>query len=113
MRVIQADQAKIIHNPGTAVSTELATPGPEVTVVVETAYKEFVTEEYQEWLSTSPYGRSRTAYMIHSVPHKEVDSLTRALRKRAAYLFVTSASCDFYGQFAESWSEFVASLAGP
>ena len=80
---------------------------------METAYKEFVTEEYQKWLATSPYERSRTAYMIHSVPQEDVEQLTRALRQRATYLFVTSASCDFYGQFAESWPKFVASLAQP
>jgi hypothetical protein len=104
---------KVVHNPGTAVSAELATPGPEITVVVETAYREFVTEDYQNWLSTSPYKRSRTAYMVHSVPQENVKALTRRLRERAEYLFLTSVSRDFYGSFSESWPEFVASLAGP
>jgi hypothetical protein len=104
---------KVVHNPGTAVSAELATSGPEITVVVETAYKEFVTEDYQKWLSTSPYMRSRTAYMVHSVPQENVKALTRRLRERAEYLFLTSASCDFYGSFAGSWLGFVASLAEP
>jgi hypothetical protein len=104
---------KVIHNPGTAVSAELATPGPEITVVVETAYKEFVTEDYQKWLSTSPYRRSRTAYMVHSVPQEKVKALTKRLREWAEYLFVTSASCDFYGSFSGGWPEFVGSLAGP
>jgi hypothetical protein len=104
---------KVIHNPGTAVSAELAAPGPEITVVVETSYEEFITEDYQQWLATSPYERPRTAYIVHSVPQEHVKALTRALRKRAEYLFVTSAFCDFYQSFAGSWLDFVASLAEP
>ncbi|CAN9105369.1 unnamed protein product [Alternaria alternata] len=102
---------KMIHNPGTAVSAELAAPGPEITVVVETSYEEFMTEGYQEWLSTSPYKRARTAYIVHSVPQGEVKALTIALCERAEYLFVTSAFCGFYESFAGSWHDFVASLA--
>ncbi|OAG20231.1 hypothetical protein CC77DRAFT_989826 [Alternaria alternata] len=101
----------MIHNPGTAVSAELAAPGPEITVVVETSYEEFMTEGYQEWLSTSPYKRARTAYIVHSVPQGEVKALTIALCERAEYLFVTSAFCGFYESFAGSWHDFVASLA--
>ncbi|KAG9194725.1 hypothetical protein G6011_04760 [Alternaria panax] len=103
----------VIHNPGTAVSAELAVPGPEITVVVETSHKDFMTQRYQEWLSTSLYKRTRIAYIVHSVPQEEVQALTRALRDRAEYLFVTSAFHGFYESFAGSWLDFVASLAGP
>lgn len=103
----------IVHNPGTAVHAKLAAPGPDVTVVVETSYAEFVKKEYQEWLKTSPYGRSRSCYMVHSVPEGLVAGLTRALRERAEYLFVTSETIEFYSKWAVSWESFVAAVAAP
>ncbi|KAH8724894.1 Spherulation-specific family 4 [Phaeosphaeriaceae sp. PMI808] len=100
-----------IHNPGTAVNAELAIPGPDITVVVETSYEQFVAEEYQEWLQTSPYDRLRTCYMLHSVPKEKVENLTTTLREKAAYLFITSATVNFYESFQEpSWHEFVAAM---
>ena len=92
------------------MSPGLASPGPDITVVVETAYEQFITDEYQEWLATSPYDRSRSCYMVHSVPEEEVEQLTKALKKRAAYLFVTSAGIGFYESWAPSWERFIAAL---
>ncbi|CAO2654974.1 Nn.00g117070.m01.CDS01 [Neocucurbitaria sp. VM-36] len=103
----------VIHNPGTAVNAQLARPGPDVTVVVETSYAHFMTDEYQEWLATSPYDRSRSCYMVHSVPEAEIDDFTTALRERAAYLFVTSAVSHFYESFGPSWDSFAAAIAKP
>jgi hypothetical protein len=101
-----------IHNPGTAVNSQLATPGPAITVVVETSYGQFVTEEYQEWLATSPYDRSRTCYMLHSVPVEELEAVTTALKERAEYLFVTCATAMFYESFdVPIWRKFVAVMA--
>lgn len=89
-------------------------PGPDITVVVEVSYREFATAEYQEWLATSPYNRSRTCYMLHSVPQDRVPSLTAELRQRAEYLFITGATADFYAKFDEpSWPNFVRSMAAP
>ncbi|RMZ70609.1 cell surface [Pyrenophora seminiperda CCB06] len=102
-----------IHNPGTAVHAALGKPGPDITVVVETSFKHFMTKEYQKWLATSPYGRSRTAYMVHSVPEKEMKKLTLSLREKAGYLFVTSASSGFYESFGSSWAAFVDTMAKP
>jgi hypothetical protein len=78
------------------VSAELAEPGPDATVVVETAYEQFMTDEYQEWLATSPYDWSRSCYMIHSTPDEQVDSVAREVKSRARYVFVTSARKCFY-----------------
>ncbi|KAI8942630.1 hypothetical protein NX059_000684 [Plenodomus lindquistii] len=100
-----------IHNPGTAVNAGLATPGPDITVVVETSYAQFVTKDYQAWLQTSPYGRSQSCYMLHSVPAEQVERLTKSLKYRAQYVFVTSASAEFYNQWADSWQGFVATVA--
>jgi hypothetical protein len=50
--------------------------------------------------------------MLHSVPDSRVKELTTALRKKAKYLFVTSAASKFYETFSESsWEDFVASMA--
>jgi hypothetical protein len=106
-------EAKVVHNPGTAVASKLASPGPDITVVVETSYEHFVSEEYQDWLATSPYGRSRSAYMVHSVPEEEVAGLTMALRERTEYLFVTSKTANFYEGFGESWEMFVRAMVEP
>jgi hypothetical protein len=87
-------------------------PGPDITVVVETSYDQFDTAEYQDWLRTSPYDRSRTCYMLNSVPEEKVKVVTAALRDRAEYLFVTSATVNFYEWFDDaSWKVFVAAMA--
>ncbi|KAH7398536.1 Spherulation-specific family 4 [Pyrenochaeta sp. MPI-SDFR-AT-0127] len=100
----------VIHNPGTAVSSRLASPGPDITVVVETSYQHFITQEYQDWLATSPYDRSRSCYMLHSVPNDEVKNLTASFCKAAKYLFITSATENFYGSFGPSWEDFLAAM---
>ncbi|KAH5152874.1 hypothetical protein HBH69_134320 [Parastagonospora nodorum] len=102
----------MIHNPGTAVNKSLAEPGPDITVVSETSYDEFVKEHYQKWLATSPYDRSQTCYMLNSVPEEDIQDLTVRLRERAAFLFLTSAKTDFYQSFdSSSWQDFVAAMA--
>jgi hypothetical protein len=103
---------KMIHNPGTAVNKLLAEPGPDITVVSETSYDEFIKEDYQKWLATSPYDRSQTCYMLNSVPVEKIQELTERLRERAAFLFLTSAKADFYQGFDDlSWQNFVAAMA--
>jgi hypothetical protein len=102
----------MIHNPGTAVNESLADPGPDITVVSETSYDEFVKEDYQKWLATSPYHRLQTCYMLNSVPEEMINELTATLRDKAAYLFLTSAKADFYQSFdSASWLGFVAAMA--
>ena len=71
-----------------------------------------MSQQYQEWLATSPYGRERSAYMVHSVPEEQVEAFTRALRERAGYLFVTSKTQGFYESFGGSWESFVGVMAG-
>jgi hypothetical protein len=103
---------QIVHNPGTAVNKSLADPGPDITVVSETSYDEFIKDSYQEWLATSPYGRDQTCYMLNSVPEGKIQELTASLREKAAYLFLTSATAEFYQSFDKaSWTQFVAAMA--
>lgn len=81
--------------------------------MVETSYAHFMTADHENWLATSPYDRSRSCYMVHSVPEEKVASLTIALRERAEYLFVTSLSANFYESFGPSWGRFVAAIVSP
>ncbi|ORY16990.1 Spherulation-specific family 4 [Clohesyomyces aquaticus] len=100
----------VIHNPGTAVDARLAAPGPDITTVAEVAHSVFRTPEYQEWLSTSCYERSRTSYIVHGVPAVDMSDFTHELRQRAAYLFVTSLGENYYSSFGSCWPGFVESL---
>jgi hypothetical protein len=92
----------MIHNPGTAVNKFLAEPGPDITVVSESSYDKFIKDDYQKWLATSPYDRSATCYLLNSVPKDKIQELTASLRKKAEYLFLTSATINFYESFDNS-----------
>lgn len=107
----RVDGVQVIQNPGTAVDARLASPGPDLTTVVEDAFGNFRRDEYQEWLSTSPYDRERSSYMVHSVPEEEIEVLVLELRERAAFLFVTDLKAQFYESFGPAWKKFVAAMA--
>lgn len=49
--------------------------------------------------------------MVHSVPAGQVFELTRELRGRAEYVFVTDLAKDYYQSFGHSWNEFVTAMA--
>jgi hypothetical protein len=104
---------KTIHNPGTSSDARLANPGPDVSVVVETSYQQFLTKNDQDWLKTSVYDRAHTAYMVHSVPVDKIRAVTLALRQRAEYLFITDLTENFYESFGKSWDNFVAAMHEP
>lgn len=88
----------------------LAQPGPDITAVAEVGYAQFATEEYQGWLATSPYGREKSCYLIHSAPIEEVERLVGELRGRAAYLFITSVAEGCYQSFGKCWDVFVKAM---
>ncbi|PVH94173.1 glycoside hydrolase family 135 protein [Periconia macrospinosa] len=100
----------IIHNPGTAVQKGLAEPGPDITTSAEVAYRFFRSDEFQNWLAFSPYGREHTSYMIHSVEEENVGEVVRSVRDRAQYLFVTDSKVNFYHGFSTTWESFVAAM---
>lgn len=103
--------SQTIHNPGTAVDARLAYPGPDITVVVESSYEEFLAKANQSCPGKVLYDRTRTAYILHSVPVDQVEQLTIALQEKAEYLFITSATEGFYETFAPSWDLFVKAMA--
>lgn len=50
--------------------------------------------------------------MLYGVPAEKVRSVTAALRGKAEYLFVTSATEAFYESFdSRSWDQFVDAMA--
>lgn len=102
---------KVVHNPGAAPDSRFAVPGPDVSTVFEQSYENFRTEEHQGWLETSPYGRERSSYMVHSVPEGEVERFSYELRGRAKYLFVTDLEVDYYHSMGKGWDRFVKGLA--
>jgi hypothetical protein len=102
--------AQVVHNPGSAPDARLAQPGPDVTTVFEQSYANFRTAEHQQWLSTSPYDRERSSYMVHSVPEEDIETFVYELRGRAKHLFVTDLETDYYHSFGKSWNRFVAAL---
>jgi hypothetical protein len=101
---------KVIHNPGSAPDSRLADPGPDVTIVFEQSHANFQTVAHQQCLSTWPYDRERTSYMVHAVPEEGIEKLVYELRARAKYLFVTDLKVDYYHSLGKSWNRFVASL---
>ncbi|KAF2182336.1 hypothetical protein K469DRAFT_586460 [Zopfia rhizophila CBS 207.26] len=103
----------VIHNPGTSVNKELANPGPDITTVVEQDYTTYNTKEYQDWLATNPYNRSRSSYMVYATPGDQVQLFTLSIRERAEYLFVTDLVTEFYHSFGPSWSDFIAAMNLP
>jgi hypothetical protein len=101
---------KVIHNPGSAPDSRFADPGPDVTTVFEESYANFQTAKHQQWLSTSPYERERTNYMVHAVPEEGIERFVYELRRHAKYLFVTDLKVEYYHSLGKSWDHFVAAL---
>lgn len=81
-----------------------------MTTIIEEAWPSYQTKEYQDWLATSPYGRTRTCAMMNAVPKDEVPEVTRMLQGRAEFLFVTDLEENFYESFGPSWDSFVETL---
>ena len=49
--------------------------------------------------------------MMHSVPEEKVAELAVSLRDKAKYIFLTSATSNFYESFAPSWKTFIEAMA--
>ena len=103
----------MIHNPGTVPDTALAKPGPDVTTVVEESFVVYQSTELQKRLSKLlRYDREKCSFMVHSVPRVHIQGLTRSLRWRGKYLFVTDLCEDFYCHFGPSFKDFCDAMAG-
>jgi len=102
---------KTIHNPGTSMDQRLFVPGLDVATISEICFAEFKTQEYRDWLATSPLKREETSFMLYAVPDEEVEELIGNLKERAGYLFVTNRKTDAYHAFGDSWKRFIAAMA--
>lgn len=100
----------MIHNPGTVPEASLATPGADITTVVEESYAQYQSAWLQERLSSLHYDRTKCSFMVHSVPWDEVEQLVHHLRHRGEYVFVTDLSEHYYSRFGSSWGEFIKAM---
>ncbi|OWP03927.1 cell surface spherulin 4-like protein [Marssonina coronariae] len=101
-----------IHNPGTVPDPEFANPGPDLTTIFETSYKDYKDDEVQLRISNLlRYDRDRCSYMVLSVPQSDVDVLVPELRRRAKYVFLTESRRGWYEKFGDGWERFVEAMA--
>lgn len=101
-----------IHNPGTVPDPDYAMPGPDITTIFETGYKDYQDREVQKRISDLlRYSRDRCCYMVLSVPRADVDALVPELKRRAKYVFVTESKKGWYEKFSDGWERFVAAMA--
>lgn len=102
----------MVHNPGTVPDRELANPGPDITAVVEESFSAYESEELQRRVaSLLCYDRGRCSFIVHSVPREHIQQLTKQLRWRGQYLFVTDLDENYYSRFGASWAEFCDTMA--
>ncbi|KAI9050300.1 hypothetical protein LZ554_005467 [Drepanopeziza brunnea f. sp. 'monogermtubi'] len=101
-----------IHNPGTVPDPEFACPGPDITTIFETEYKEFKDVDVQQRITNLlRYDRDRCSYMVLSVPRSDVDVLVPELKRRAKYVFVTESKKGWYEKFSDGWERFIEAMA--
>lgn len=56
------------------------------------------------------YKPKMCAYLVHSVPEEELESLVHELRRRGGYLFVTDLTAGYYCSFGKSWNGFISAM---
>ncbi|OGM42252.1 cell surface spherulin 4-like protein [Aspergillus bombycis] len=99
---------QVIQNPGTPPDAPLANIGPDLILTCEEPYSRYRSNEVQRRLRQLHYDRTRSGYVIHSVPPDDLRPLVLELRHRAAYLFVTEFFGEFYERFGpNSWPAMV------
>lgn len=95
-----------------AGSTRTIVGSPDVTVVFEESSALWHEAESQTRLAELlRYKRGNCCYMVHSVPQHLIRTLTRDLRSRGAFLFVTDLEDRYYESFGKMWDEFVSAMA--
>lgn len=85
---------------------------PDVTVVFEESSTLWHEVDTQTRLADLlRYRRQNCSYMIHSVPQHLIRPLTREMRARGAYLFITELQDRYYESFGKTWTDFVSAMA--
>jgi len=98
-----------MHNPGTPPDTRLAHTA-DVVVTCEESFTRYRSKEVQDHLARFDYAQAMSACQISGTPCTEIGSLTQALRREYAYLFVTDLVDNFYESFGNGWEEFTRAL---
>lgn len=99
-----------MHNPGTLPDKMMTRLRPDIMTVFEESYARYRSLTPQERKALQRYERRGSCYMMHSVPKGEVKAVTRALKQRAQYIFVTNRSERFYEAFGSSWPDFIDAM---
>lgn len=85
---------------------------PDITVIFEESSALWHEAESQSRLAELlQYKREHCSYMIHSVPEHLIRMLTKEMKTRGAYLFITELQEQYYESFGKSWREFVSAMA--
>ncbi|KAJ5949880.1 hypothetical protein N7454_001464 [Penicillium verhagenii] len=101
----------IIHNPGTIPDSQYDDDTTDITVVFEQSYDYYLTQEKVLAEDLSASNRGNYSYMLHSVPTMTNHSLKNFvddLSHRAAYLFMTTLTSNYYEQFGSELDQFLS-----
>lgn len=99
---------QVIHNPGTMIDRQLDDPSTDINVIFEKPYDTYQREKSE--LSSSPYDRSRSSYMINAVPSmtfKDLGAFVDSISQHAVALYVTNVKQDYYKSFGSQWFDFI------
>ncbi|KAL4981870.1 Spherulation-specific family 4-domain-containing protein [Aspergillus falconensis] len=100
----------IIHNPGSIPDSQLVLDTTSITVVFEQSYDHYKdSQESQLNALAESADRDSWAYIFHSVPqmgHSTLDSFVRGISLKAAYLYATTQTTEYYEHFDARLEEF-------
>ncbi|KAJ5931030.1 hypothetical protein N7466_006523 [Penicillium verhagenii] len=100
----------VVHNPGTPPDVVIS-ESADMFFISEEPYPRYRSDEVQKWLGRFKYERIRSGVMINEVPLDDLENLVHELRHKAAYIFVTEISGDFYERFGpHSWNALMQAL---
>ncbi|KAG9234923.1 Spherulation-specific family 4 [Amylocarpus encephaloides] len=99
----------IIQNPGTIPDARLVDPTTDYSVVFEASYGEF--QEKQAALSEVFLNRTRTCYIIHSVPSSlsdgDIQRFSAKASRRSDLFSLTNLDVNFYESFGSRWADYI------
>jgi hypothetical protein len=100
-----------MHNPGTVPDSRLAHVKPDITAVFEASYACYQSKWTQEALASKHYDREACAFIVHSTPVGEIQTVVLDLCDRAKYVFVTALQDRYYESFGPGWTTFMDAVA--
>jgi hypothetical protein len=101
--------SQIIHNPGVVPDARLDIDTTDITVVFEESYERYQTLESD--LNALSGDRSEYSFMVHSIPSKtNLQKFLDSISHHAEYLFVSTASEDYYNGFGPKWQKFTEAV---